>query len=90
MLTLVREVIDDPHLAWPAHGDRDRLGPDLDRADRREALAVDAENLEPVVGRVQREQQPPSLESASGRTCSVSNSVYGLALCGTFPAWRRR
>src|SRR5438309_1960019 len=49
-------MIDDPHLVIVAHGDGDRLETDDDRADRRELGAVDREDLEAIVGRIDREQ----------------------------------
>ena len=55
----VREMVDDPDFTGPAHGHRDGLEPDLDRADRPQARAVDAKDLEPVVGRVRREEEVP-------------------------------
>ncbi|HXR44841.1 MAG TPA: hypothetical protein VN759_08545, partial [Pseudolysinimonas sp.] len=53
----VREVVDDPDLAVRAGGDGDRLEADRDRGGADELALLDAKDLEPVVGRVDGEQE---------------------------------
>ena len=71
----VGEVVDDPDLVVAPRRDGDRLEADRDRGERATSRsAVDAEDLEAVVRRVDREQAFAVGDSASGRTCPLSKS----------------
>jgi hypothetical protein len=62
----VGEVVDHPDLAAVAHGDRDGLEADRHRRDGRHAGAANAEDLEPVVRRVDGEQEPAICRQGDG------------------------
>jgi len=70
-------VIDDPDLVIGWRGDRDRLEADGDRGLMAQAALLDLEDLEAVVRCVMAKRCRLSGDIASGRTCPLSNSVYG-------------